>query len=377
MVKLSSAASFKPRKSKHHRTKFIKLGPIHNDDYSSDHDTASTSGSESYRSLDYKHEQALQDDQDEGDDPHYSYPDEWSSATVGKTSTGKGKAKSYSDSDSESKNTTDETSNNSLLSRLYGSYVSIAPLPVFHGNDPAECPIKHLSQFNKSCRANNGSSVEMMVRIFPVTLAGEAALWGELMSINQGLKEVVRSYFLRLQWMLERWRSSSWHGNISEEAVKDIFVDGLRQELKEWIVPQNPSSLSDALRLAFAWERVLKDDGFATVGDQNQINNRTMDLQDDANCGFCAGPHDETQCLIRDRMRDLWFQNSHREPEELEAKRFHFEVPVAAARTTGGGVVVATQGGMVAARAASTLKKQKSMCQCSKHQCWKKLDNSN
>lgn len=56
------------------------------------------------------------------------------------------------------------------------SYIHVAPMPVFHGRS-RECPVKHLSRFRKVCRANNVISVEMMMRIFQVTLEDEAALW--------------------------------------------------------------------------------------------------------------------------------------------------------------------------------------------------------
>jgi hypothetical protein len=58
----------------------------------------------------------------------------------------------------------------------FASYMNIAPLPIFRGA-PDECPVTHLSRFTKVCRANNASAIDMMMRIFPVTLEDEAALW--------------------------------------------------------------------------------------------------------------------------------------------------------------------------------------------------------
>ncbi|KAK8652645.1 hypothetical protein V6N13_126672 [Hibiscus sabdariffa] len=165
------------------------------------------------------------------------------------------------------------------------SYINIAPLPIFHGR-PEESPVTHLSRFAKVCRANNATSVEMMTRIFPVTLDGEAGLWydlnvepfpslgweeikasfvhaynktkvkeqmrKELSKMNQGGEECVRSYFLRLQWVLHRWPE---HG-ISDNLLKDIFVDGLREEFQGWVIPRKPESMGEALRLAFAFEQL-------------------------------------------------------------------------------------------------------------------------
>lgn len=61
----------------------------------------------------------------------------------------------------------------------FASYMNIAPLPIFRGA-PDECPVTHLSRFTKVCRANNASAIDMMMRIFPVTLEDEAALWYHL-----------------------------------------------------------------------------------------------------------------------------------------------------------------------------------------------------
>ncbi|KAL9261386.1 hypothetical protein AKJ16_DCAP03982 [Drosera capensis] len=265
------------------------------------------------------------------------------------------------------------SSNPSPNPNPYPSYVAIVPLPVFTGLK-GECPIRHLSRFDKICRANNGESEDMMTRLFPVTLEGEAEVWydlnvepyretmewgevreafveaygggdcderlrAELMTIHQGLDEGVRSYSLRLQWLLRRWPNH----DISEALLRDIFVDGLRPDFKEWVIPQKPCSLNDALRLAFAWE---------TVMDVEDFRNRLR--MEDAKCGFCGGPHEEEKCEIRRRMRELWMQNK----DTLTGND---------SKDHGDGK----------AASASGLKKQKSMCRCSKHHCWKKLDTCN
>ncbi|PPD77746.1 hypothetical protein GOBAR_DD25328 [Gossypium barbadense] len=119
-----------------------------------------------------------------------------------------------------------------------------------------------VDSFKQVCRANNASSVAMRMRVFPVTLHNEAGLWydlhiepypslgweeikasflkayrktqvkeqlrNELAMMNQGSEECVRLYFLRLQWLLQRWPD---HG-ISEILMKDIFVDGLRRNFR-------------------------------------------------------------------------------------------------------------------------------------------------
>ena len=176
------------------------------------------------------------------------------------------------------------------------SYVKIAPLPIFRGMS-SESPVTHLSRFNKVCRANNASSVDMQMRIFPVTLEDEAALWydlnvepyygslsweetklsflqayydvepveelrSKLVGIRQDQRESVRSYFLRLQWILKRWPE---HG-LGEDVLKGVFVDGLREEFREWVLMQKPGSLNDALKLAFEFEKVWRVRGKEGVG---------------------------------------------------------------------------------------------------------------
>ncbi|OMO98851.1 hypothetical protein CCACVL1_04030 [Corchorus capsularis] len=64
----------------------------------------------------------------------------------------------------------------SHVTEAISSYINIAPFPIFRGG-PNECPVTHLSRFAKVCRANNVSSVDMMMRIFPITLEDEAGIW--------------------------------------------------------------------------------------------------------------------------------------------------------------------------------------------------------
>ncbi|CAI8617381.1 unnamed protein product [Vicia faba] len=207
------------------------------------------------------------------------------------------------------------------------SYIKVAPLPIFRGT-PNESPITHLSRFNKICRANNAFSIEMQKNIFPVTLEEESALWydlniepyynslsweeiklsflqayyeiepveelkSELMGIYQGEQERVRSYFLRLQWILKRWPE---HG-LEDDVIKGVFVKGLREEFHDWVLMQNPKSLNDALRFAFDFEHVRRIRG-----------KKEMVLT----CGFCEGPHEESSCGVRERMRELWRQSGNK-----------------------------------------------------------------
>ncbi|KAH0983123.1 hypothetical protein GBA52_010300 [Prunus armeniaca] len=250
-------------------------------------------------------------------------------------------------------------------------YIPIAPLPIFRGGSN-ECPVTHLTRFAKICRANfSCPTVDVMVRIFPVTLENEAALWydlnidpypslsweeirslffqaydqidqlrSELTMIKQSRDETVRAYFLRLQWILKRWPD---HG-LQDNVLKGVFIDGLRKEFKDWTVAEKPSSLNDALRLAFGFEKV-KSVRAATAAKEKAVE-----------CGFCGGGHEEKGCEVRERMRKLWVKSK----EEGLVRM----VSVVGKREEEG-VEREEEGELV------DLKK-KGQCQCWKHKCWKK-----
>ncbi|OAY55424.1 hypothetical protein MANES_03G153000v8 [Manihot esculenta] len=256
------------------------------------------------------------------------------------------------------------------------SYVNVAPLPVFHGL-PNECPFAHLSRFVKVCRANNASSTDTMVRIFPVTLENEAALWydlniepypslswdeiklsfleayyrietvdqlrSELLMLNQESEESVRSYFLRMQWILKRWPE---HG-LSDNMLKGIFIDGLMVDFRDWIIPQKPSSLNEALSLAFSFERVK----IITSGTRQKF----------AKC-----------CESRERMRESFRKRKEKQmmvsseggnESDVAAKEIGREDDYEEEEEDDNGKLQEMFSGK---------KTEKCQCQCSKHQCWKK-----
>nr|KYP45872.1 hypothetical protein KK1_032551 [Cajanus cajan] len=190
----------------------------------------------------------------------------------------------------------------------------------------------------------------MQMRIFPVTLEDEAALWydlnvepyylslsweetklsflqayhnvepveelrSELAGIRQGEGESVRSYFLRLQWILKRWPE---HG-LSENLLRGVFVDGLREEFHDWVLMQKPTSLNDALRLAFGFDKVRSIRG----------KKGTASMYEERGCEGVVG-----SCCEGD--------------------------------SGGQGRVEMDEGG----KEGEVVKKKQ--CQCSKHKCWKK-----
>lgn len=268
------------------------------------------------------------------------------------------------------------------------AYVNIAPLPIFRG-DPGECPAVHLGRFTRVCRANNALSDDMKKRIFPVTLDGEAVLWyelniephpslsweeiqssflqmyrrmefdeqlrSELMTVQQADGETVKSFFMRMQWILKKWPD---HG-IPDVILKGVFMDGLREDFQDWVIPHNPNSLDEAFRLAMTWEQALSirasrrrrrnvfDPAIGSTGGAMT-----------AKCGFCDGPHDEGTCEIRRRMRELWLKNKDKS-------------------------LIASSGGSTTEEKKKGEDEEedgrlvgwsgsKSQCQCWKHQCWKK-----
>lgn len=169
------------------------------------------------------------------------------------------------------------------------------------------------------------------------------------MLIQQGDEESVRSYLLRLQWILKSWPE---HG-LPENLIGGIFVDGLREEFRDWIVPQKPSTLNEALRLAFGFEQVKSFRGFSK--------------KKAVKCGFCDGLHEERECEVRERMREFWLKS------EEENRKSGGEMGKEFARS----VSTATSSGVVGMNEdhdalEGSLKKNQRKCQCGKHQCWKK-----
>ncbi|GMN68852.1 hypothetical protein TIFTF001_037899 [Ficus carica] len=281
------------------------------------------------------------------------------------------------------------------LSQPASSYMNIAPFPTFRGGSD-ECPFAHLSRFAKVCRANNVSSVDMMARIFPVTLEDEAALWydlnvepyelawqeikssfshaygkievanqlrSQLMMINQGNEEPVRSYFLRLQWILRKWPE---HG-LSDDLLKGLFVDGLRSDFQKWMAPQKPCSLNEALRLAFCFEQVKSVRGVRRNAAEK--------------CGFCEGLHEERACEVRGRMRELWLRSKDEGKGMLVGLERNLSGKSEGVKELGKSVSIGKNSGVEDGKEEGELGlglKKRSQCQCGKHQCWKKnLERNN
>lgn len=253
------------------------------------------------------------------------------------------------------------SSSSSLLGRNT-SYINVAPLPIFHGVRE-ECPVAHLTRFARVCRANNVSTTDTILNIFPVTLVDEASLWyeltiepnpsltwfdiksifldtyrrpeesrTELMSMKQKSEESVKSYYMRLQWLLIKLPE---HG-LRDEVLKGIFVDGLKdKECYNWIVLQRPRSLDEAFAVACAWERT----GFAN---RRIVQERVAAVK----CGFCEGLHEESGCVLRRKMRELWFNSRNtEESKEMGGKQ-------------------------------QQQQEHQKQCKCWKHECWKKFDRS-
>lgn len=234
----SESASYYPatvRKAKHHnRIPKQKLSEEYKDE---DKDNNSTDpDGEDLESQEDQHRQFEDEteEEEEDDDDDDDVSESLSNAPHGKPSFSQEAHNGYVP---ESPSVSSSNVPNPTQPMNASSYIQIAPLPIFRGT-PNESPITHLSRFNKVCRANNASSIEMQKKIFPVTLEEESALWydlniepyyislswdeiklsflqayyeiepveelrSELMGIHQGETERVRSYFLRLQWILK------------------------------------------------------------------------------------------------------------------------------------------------------------------------------
>lgn len=95
-------------------------------------------------------------------------------------------------------------------------------------------------------------------------------------------------FYLRMKWNLKKWPD---HG-LSDELVKGVFVDGLREECRDWVGLQRPETLEEAARLAENWDRA-----------------KMMKREVSAKCGFCDGGHEERECEVRRKMRELWLRS--------------------------------------------------------------------
>nr|TKW14108.1 hypothetical protein SEVIR_5G145650v2 [Setaria viridis] len=271
-----------------------------------------------------------------------------------------------------------------------GFYVQVAPLPVFRGH-PSECPDAHVARFDRVRRANGGVTPAAAARIFPASLDGDAALWydlttsgagddsppppwhavraafldffrppgaadrarAELVALRQGPGEAINRYHLRMQGILRR--CSDLGADIPDALLKAAFVGGLRTEFQDWVAPQRPAALDEAVALALSWERAesVREARRAATSARAAVER----------CSFCGMEgHEEAQCEVRMRMRELWRRCS------------------GGGGGRGGAIVTAEDGerdeegggSMALARLGSAVSTRSTQCQCRKHQCGKK-----
>ncbi|CAL4965958.1 unnamed protein product [Urochloa decumbens] len=282
-----------------------------------------------------------------------------------------------------------------------GSYVAAAPLPVFRG-DAGECPDAHLARFDRVRRANGAATPSAAARIFPASLDGDAALWydlaasgagasddaeedvpppppwravraafldffrapgaaerarGELAALRQCPGEAVNRYHLRLQGILRRCADLGADIPGGDASLRDAFVGGLRAEFRDWVAPQRPGALDEAVALALSWERAE-----SVHEARRAAKAAAADCAAVGRCSFCGTEgHEEARCEVRTRMKELWRRSS-------------------SSGRGGGGVVGMDEeqdeggggGSMMLARLGSAVSTRSTQCQCRKHQCAKK-----
>ncbi|CAO2161524.1 unnamed protein product [Urochloa humidicola] len=283
-----------------------------------------------------------------------------------------------------------------------GSYVAAAPLPVFRG-DAGECPDAHLARFDRVRRANGAATPSAAARIFPASLDGDAALWydlaasgagagaededappppppwhavraafldffrapgaaerarGELAALRQGAGEAVNRYHLRMQGILRRCGELGADIPGGDASLRDAFVGGLRAEFQDWVAPQRPAALDEAVALALSWERA------ESVHEARRAAKAAAAGAAVDRCSFCCEEgHEEARCEVRTGMRELWRRSSS-----------------GVGRGGGGAVAVNGEqgegdgggGSMALARLGSAVSTRSTQCQCRKHQCAKK-----
>jgi hypothetical protein len=121
----------------------------------------------------------------------------------------------------------------------------------------------------------------------------------------------------------EKWPE---HG-MSEDILKGIFLDGLREELKERVMPQRPATLDEVVTLVESWQQAV----YIREAQRKALNM--------VKCEFCGVEgHELNTCEVRQRMKELW----------------------------------ASKANGILERSDST--SPSVQCQCQRHQCWKKAD---
>uniref|UniRef100_J3KXI6 Retrotransposon gag domain-containing protein n=1 Tax=Oryza brachyantha TaxID=4533 RepID=J3KXI6_ORYBR len=221
-------------------------------------------------------------------------------------------------------------------------------------------------------------------RIFPASIDGDAALWydltapgadespppwqavraafldffrpldaadrarDDLTSLRQRPGEAVNRYYLRMQGILRRFPDGG--ADVPDSFLKSAFVEGLLPEFQEWVAPQQPEALDEAVALAMSWE------GADSVREARRAAKAVV-----SRCGFCAMEgHQEARCGLRRRMREFCLGRSSSGGGRGGAAMV--VEAAAGAEEVGGSMRLARLGSAVSTRS----------CQCRKHQCWKR-----
>jgi hypothetical protein len=174
------------------------------------------------------------------------------------------------------------------------------------------------------------------------------------MSLRQRPGEAVNRYHLRMQGILRQFPDAG--ADVPDAFLKSAFVHGLRTEFQDWLAPQHPEALHEAVALALSWERAESLREARRVAKAAAGNGIGI-----SKCGFCSAEgHEEPDCEVRKRMMELWLRSSS---------------------SAGRGTAVAgkvgedaEEGGGSArlGRLESAVSTRSAQCQCRKHQCWKK-----
>uniref|UniRef100_A0A453EF80 SCAN box domain-containing protein n=1 Tax=Aegilops tauschii subsp. strangulata TaxID=200361 RepID=A0A453EF80_AEGTS len=136
--------------------------------------------------------------------------------------------------------------------------------------------------------------------------------------------------------------------------LKSAFIHGLRAEFQDWVAPQHPEALDDAVALALSWERA------EGLREARRVAKAAVAGNGGVRCGFCgAEGHEEPGCEVRKRMMESWLRSSSNGRGSAMLGKVGEE-----AEEGGGNARLGRLGSAVSARSAQ--------CQCRKHRCWKK-----
>lgn len=104
--------------------------------------------------------------------------------------------------------------------------------------------------------------------------------------------------------------------------LKGILLDRLREDFRDWIIPQRPNSLEDALTMAMVWEqaeamkmsrwRRIEEELLSSSVAAAAAKKRNINVV--KSCEFCGEDgHEESGCVVKKKLKELWWTSAGEE----------------------------------------------------------------